>query len=53
MLANLLIILEKGKVKGKRAFSNLISVIRQQLLNYIGDPDGSWWEVIKQKNIKY
>jgi len=35
MLANLLITLIKSKVKRKWAFSNLVSVIRQQLMNYI------------------
>ncbi|TDN89138.1 IS4 transposase [Salegentibacter sp. 24] len=60
MLANLLITLVKGKVKKKWAFSNLVSIIRQQLMNYINnlygfleDPEGSWREVIKQKKIKY
>ena len=59
MLANLLITLVKGKVKKKWAFSNLVSIIRQQLMNYINlygfleDPEGSWREVIKQKKIEY
>ncbi|GHA32771.1 hypothetical protein GCM10007103_12770 [Salinimicrobium marinum] len=59
MLTNLLITLVKGKVKRKWAFSNLVSIIRQQLMNYINlygfleDPEGSWREVIKQKKIKY
>ncbi|MBZ9731689.1 IS4 family transposase [Salegentibacter sp. JZCK2] len=59
MLANLLITLVKGKVKKKWAFSNLVSIIRQQLMNYINlygfleDPEGSWREVIKQKKLKY
>ncbi len=35
MLANLLITLAKSKLKGSWAFSNLVSVIRQQLINYI------------------
>jgi IS4 transposase len=35
MLANLLITLIKSKVKRKWAFSNLVSIIRQQLMDYI------------------
>jgi hypothetical protein len=59
MLANLLITLVKGRVKRKWAFSNLVSVIRQQLMNYINiydflqDPEGSWRTIIKENNIKY
>ena len=33
MLANLLITLVKSKIKRKRAFSNMVSLIRQQLMN--------------------
>lgn len=59
MLANLLITLVKGKIKRKWAFSNLVSVVRQQLMNYINiyyfleDPEGSWREVIKENKLKY
>jgi len=59
MLANLLITLVKSKIKRKWAFSNLVSVIRQQLMNYINiynfldDPEGSWREVIKENKLKY
>jgi hypothetical protein len=59
MLANLLITLVKSRVKRKWAFSNLVSVIRQQLMNYINiygfleDPEGSWREVIKENKTKY
>ena len=48
MLANLLITLIKSKVKRSWAFSNLLSVIRQQLMNYINiysfleDPEVIW-----------
>ena len=47
MLANLLITLVKSKLKRNWAFSNLVSVIRQQLMSYINmyrfleDPEGS------------
>jgi transposase len=59
MLANLLISLIKSKVKRSWAFSNLVSVIRQQLMNYINIysfleyPEGCWKKIIKQKQVKY
>lgn len=59
MLANLLITLIKSKVKKKWAFSNLVSLIRQQLMNYINlykfleDPEGSWRDIIKENKLKY
>lgn len=59
MLANLLITLVKCQVKSSWAFSNLVSLIRQQLMNYINiyafleDPEGSWREIIKENKLKY
>ena len=59
MLANLLITLVKSQVKRSWAFSNLVSVIRQQLMNYINiydflqDPEGSWRTILKENNVKY
>ena len=59
MLANLLITLVKGRVKRKWAFSNLVSVIRQQLMNYINiydflqDPEGSWRTILKENTMRY
>jgi hypothetical protein len=59
MLANLLISLAKNKVKRKWAFSNLVSVIRQQLMNYIDiyrfleNPEGCWLSIIKENKDKY
>ncbi len=59
MLANLLITLIRSKVKRKWAFSNLVSIIRQQLMNYINiyrfleDPEGSWRKIVKENNLKY
>lgn len=59
MLANLLITLVKGRVKRKWAFSNLVSIIRQQLMNYINiydflqDPEGSWRTIITENSKKY
>ena len=59
MLANLLITLVRSRVKRSWAFSNMVSVIRQQLMNYINiyyfleDPEGSWREVVKENKLKY
>jgi len=59
MLANLLITLIKSKVKRRWAFSNLVSIIRQQLMNYINiynfleDPEGSWRKIVEKNKIKY
>jgi hypothetical protein len=59
LLANLLITLVRSKVKRSWAFSNLVSIIRQQLMNYINiysfleDPEGSWNSIIKENKMKY
>jgi hypothetical protein len=59
MLANLLISLVRSQVKRSWAFSNLVSIIRQQLMNYINiysfleDPEGSWRQIIKENEMKY
>ena len=59
MLANLLITLAKSKLKRSWAFSNLVSVIRQQLMNYIDiygfleDSEESWRAIIKENKDKY
>lgn len=59
MLANLLITLVRSRVKRSWAFSNLVSIIRQQLMNYINiyyfleDPEGSWHQVIKENKTRY
>jgi len=48
LLANLLVSLVKSRVQKSWAFSNMVSVIRQQLMNYIDlyrfleDPEGAW-----------
>ncbi|GHU61771.1 hypothetical protein FACS1894123_01640 [Bacteroidia bacterium] len=55
MLANLLLMLVKSKVKRPWAFSNMVSVIRQQLMSYINiysfleAPEGSWRSIINEK----
>jgi hypothetical protein len=59
MLANLLITLVKSKLKRSWAFSNMVSIIRQQLMNYINiyafleDPEKSWLEIIQEKKANY
>jgi len=59
MLSNLLITLVRSKVKRVWAFSNLVSIIRQQLMNYINiysfleDPEGSWREIVKENKLRY
>ncbi len=57
MLANLLVSLIKKRVQKSWAFSNMVSVIRQQLMNYINiyrfleDPEGAWIAVNKNQII--
>jgi hypothetical protein len=59
MLANLLITLVKSRVRRKWAFSNMVSVIRQQLMSYINmiafleDPEGTWRKTIKENKRDY
>jgi FOG: Transposase and inactivated derivatives len=59
MLANLFIALVRSKVKRPWAFSNLVSVIRQQLMSYINiyrfleDPEGCWRKIIRANSLKY
>lgn len=59
MLANLLITLVRSRVKRSWAFSNLMSIIRQQLMNYINiyyfleDPEGSWRQIVKENKTRY
>ena len=59
MLANLLITLVKSKVKRAWAFSNMVSLIRNQLMNYVDifrfleDPEGCWKELNFRNQNKY
>ncbi len=59
MLANLLLTLIKSKVKRKWAFSNMVSFVRRQLMNYIDvysfleNPEQSWIKLITERNLKY
>jgi len=58
MLANLLLMLVKSKVKRSWAYSNLVSVIRKQLMSYINiygfleDPEKSWRNIIEKRKKK-
>jgi len=58
MLANLLTTLIRSKIKRKWAFSNMVSIIRQQLMNYINiyrfleSPEDCWLSIIKEQKSK-
>jgi hypothetical protein len=59
MLANFLISLIRSKVKRRWAFSNMVSIIRRQLMNYINiyafleDPEKCWLIQIQNEKYKY
>jgi len=59
MLANLLISLVKSKIKHNWAFSNMVSIIRQQLMDYINiyrfleDPKKAWRSIINENDVNY
>lgn len=59
MLANLLVTLVKSKVKRPWAFSNMVSLIRNQLMNYVDiyrfleDPEGCWRKVTSKDGNRY
>ncbi len=59
MLANFLISLIKSKVKRSWAFSNMVSIVRRQLMNYINiydfleDPEKCWLVQIQNEKHKY
>lgn len=59
LLANLLITLVRSKVKRSWAFSNLVSLIRKQLMNYINiysfleNPEKSWLKIIEENKTTY
>jgi transposase len=59
MLANLLLMIVKSKVKRQWSFSNMVSAVRQQLMSYINiyrfleDPEGSWRQVIYEQKTDY
>jgi hypothetical protein len=57
--AILLMTLVKSLVKRNWAFSSLVSIIRQQLMNSINiygfseAPEGSWRKITKENKLKY
>ena len=59
MLAKLLITLAKSKLKRSWAFSNLVSVICQQIMNnidmcsFLEDPEESFRAINKENKVKY
>jgi hypothetical protein len=59
MLANLLITLVKGKVKKAWAFSNMVSLIRNQLMSYVDiyrfleNPEGCWRKITAEDERRY
>jgi len=59
LIANLLVTLLKNKLKRKWAFSNLVSLIRMHLMDYINiykfleNPEKSWQEVNKKRKNEY
>jgi hypothetical protein len=59
MLANFLISLVRSKVKRSWAFSNLVSIMRRQLMSYINiyafleDPEKCWLIQIQKEKSKY
>ncbi len=61
LIANLIVTLVKSKIKRKWAFSNMVSLIRMHLMNYISiynfleSPEKLWQNLISEhkKNIRY
>ena len=59
MIANLLISLVKSRLMRKWAFSNLVSLVRLHLMDYINiykfleNPENSWKNELKRREIKY
>ncbi len=59
MLANLLLTIFKSKIKKAWGFSNMVTIIRHQLMSYINaytffeDPEGSWRALIKENKLIY
>jgi hypothetical protein len=57
MLANLLLTILKSRIKKSWAFSNMVTIIRHQLMSYINvytffeDPERAWRELIKESRL--
>ena len=59
MIANLLLSVLKTRIKRNWSFSNMASIIRQHLMNYINiykflnDPEKAWISIVEQKKVEY
>ena len=59
LIANLLISVIKSRLKRNWSFSNLASIIRLHLMNYINiykflnDPEKAWTSIIERKKVEY
>jgi len=59
LIANLLISVIKSKLKRNWSFSNMASIIRQHLMNYIdiykflNDPEKAWISIVEKKKAEY
>ena len=59
LIANLLISVVKSRLKRNWSFSNMTSIIRQHLMNYINiysflnDPEKAWLRIIAKEKAKY
>jgi hypothetical protein len=59
LIANLLLTVVKSKIKRGWAFSNMISIIRLHLMNYIdiykflNDPEKAWLKIVREKRKEY
>lgn len=59
LIANLLISVIKSRLKRNWSFSNMVSIIRQHLMNYINiykflnDPEKAWTSIIEKRKAEY
>jgi hypothetical protein len=59
LIANLLISVIKSRLKRNWSFSNMASIIRQHLMNYIdiykflNDPEKAWISIVEKKKVEY
>ena len=59
LIANLLISVIKSRLKRNWSFSNMASIIRQHLMNYIdiykflNDPEKAWISIVEKKKAEY
>ncbi|NOZ47313.1 MAG: IS4 family transposase [Chlorobi bacterium] len=59
MIANLLLSVIKSRIKRSWSFSNMASIIRQHLMNYINiykflnDPEKAWISIVEKKKTEY